>query len=536
MTQLLKALTEQYRRTRARESLVDYSQAIVIPGAPMHPDDVDGEDPNKWVFQPIETRVAIHHRVTMQAIQDCIEEDSGRLMIFEPPGSAKSTYACVVGATWFLGRKPNVNCLMVSSSGIPIIRASKKARQVARSAEFRNIWQEPTDLPRGSTAADEWALTNGSTMFAAGILGGIVGSRADLVIIDDPVAGREEADSETTRRKIKQAYEDDVLTRMKPKASVILIQTRWHEDDLAGSILPEGWKGESGRIMCRDGQVWNVLCIPAECDNPETDPLGRKLGEMIWPEWFNERHWATFRRNPRTWSALYQQNPQPSSGGQFTKDMFHRFNLADVKEMELTMFGTGDFAVTKKVLENNPDYTVLGPWGIDVAGDLWLFPGWYGREGPVTVTTEWLKLLLHNDIKAFAAEAGVIRRAMEPILNAAQDAAKKWIVTEWLPSTGDKIAKVQGFRGLASHGKVHVVNGPFGDYVIAQLCAFPFAKFDDAVDMCGLAGEYADRIARPEEPEPVEPDTSAKPFTEQMWNRMTDREREEEQRQKDYLE
>ncbi len=101
---------------------------------------------------------------------------------------------------------------------------------------------------------------------ATGINAGVTGNRASGLIIDDPVKGREDADSELIRRKTREAYEDDLKTRLLPGGWIILIQTRWHEDDLAGSILPERWAGESGALQCRDGKVWDVVCLPAKCD------------------------------------------------------------------------------------------------------------------------------------------------------------------------------------------------------------------------------------------------------------------------------
>jgi hypothetical protein len=138
----------------------------------------------------------------------------------------------------------------------------------------------------------------------------------------------EQADSAGIRDKIYSEYIDTVLTRLKPNGSVLLIQTRWHEEDLAGAILPADYNGESGMIQCRDGQVWEVLCLQAECER-EDDPLGRKIGEFIWPEWFPKEHWSPWRDNPRaarTWSALYQQRPAPFTGVHFSRDMFKMYD------------------------------------------------------------------------------------------------------------------------------------------------------------------------------------------------------------------
>jgi hypothetical protein len=165
---------------------------------------------------------------------------------------------------------------------------------------------------------------------SAGLLAGITGNRFDGVVIDDPVRNREEADSSTIREKIYNEYIDTVLTRAKPAMWVLLIQTRWHEDDLAGSILPANWEGESGLIHCRDGQLWDVLSIPAEAERAD-DPLGRAKGEFLWPEWFPREHWSPWRDNPRaarTWAALYQQRPAPFTGVHFNREMFGYYDLA----------------------------------------------------------------------------------------------------------------------------------------------------------------------------------------------------------------
>jgi len=162
----------------------------------------------------------------------------------------------------------------------------------------------------------------------AGLLAGITGNRADGIIIDDPVANREQADSPTIREKIYNEYIDTAMTRAKPNMWAIIIQTRWHEEDLAGAILPADYNGESGMLDCRDGQRWEVLCIPAEAER-EDDPLGRKPGEFLWPEWFSREHWSTWRDNPRaarTWAALYQQRPAPFTGVHFNREMFRYYD------------------------------------------------------------------------------------------------------------------------------------------------------------------------------------------------------------------
>lgn len=327
------AARELMRRQRAHESLIAYSQAIDIPGIPTREVDDEEDEDGKLVdrfheadltFTPIESRVAIHHAVIMAFIQEIIETPRGRGMIFAPPGSAKSTYASVVAPSYAMGRRPNTQIILASYGTGIAVKQSRKVRAVCRTQEYTSLWDSAPRLLDDQRAVDDWSLTNGSALMAAGLLAGITGNRADGVVIDDPVANREQADSPTIREKIYNEYIDTVMTRAKPSMWCLLIQTRWHEEDLAGAILPEDYAGESGLIKCRDGQMWKVLCIPAKAER-EDDPIGRKVGEYLWPEWFPREHWSTWEDNPRaarTWAALYQQRPAPFTGVHFNREMF----------------------------------------------------------------------------------------------------------------------------------------------------------------------------------------------------------------------
>lgn len=302
------AARELLRRRRARESLAGYVNAIEIPGKPAI------DDPDAWLFRPVESAVAAHHLLLLLAIERTAARRNGRLMVFMPPGSAKSTYCSVVAPSWLMGRQPDMRVILASYGTDLARRHGRRARQVVRSPGFASIFG--CSLSSGTSAADEWALSNGSEYLAGGILSGITGNRAHGLFIDDPVKGREQADSKTIRDKTWDAYRDDLLTRLIPGGFVVLVQTRWHEDDLAGRILPKGYAGESGLIRCTDGLDWEVLNVPAECERTD-DPLGRRIGQMLWPEWFDAKHWAPFRQQSRTWAALFQQRPRPDEGGIF---------------------------------------------------------------------------------------------------------------------------------------------------------------------------------------------------------------------------
>ena len=303
-----QAAAELLRRQFGRNSLAEFAQAIDVPGKPM------SEQPDEWLFEPVETIAAAHHILLMDTLDRVLAGEIKNLMVFMPPGSAKSSYCSVVFPAYAMGKNPGTRVILGSYASAIAWKQSRRTRQIAKSTKYQPIFG--TGLVAGNQSVEEWGLDNGSEYMAGGILAGMTGNRANILIVDDPVSGREDAESETLRRKTREAFQDDLMTRLVPGGVQIIVQTRWHEDDLSGGILPEEWDGQSGLMQGRDGQPWYVLCLPAICDR-EDDPLGRKIGDPLWPEWFKGDHFDKFRGNPRTWSALFQQRPRPAEGAEF---------------------------------------------------------------------------------------------------------------------------------------------------------------------------------------------------------------------------
>lgn len=488
---------ELLRRRRARTSLIDYARYIEVPGAPVNNEAEEESDD----FLPAETELAAHHEIILAATQRCIERYSGRTMLFLPPGSAKSTYATVVATTWALGRQDNFKAISVSYGSDLARKFGRRMRSIAKQQAFQTLFD--TGLNPESSAADEWSLTNGSEFMGGGILSGITGNRADFIPIDDPIKGRQEADSEATRKSTIEAYQDDVLTRLRPGGSVMITQTRWNNGDLAGSLLPENYNGESGIILCRDGNEWEVICIPARCERPD-DPLGRKIGEYIWPEWFKEDHWKTFERIPRTWSALYQQRPSPETGDYFKAEWIHSVEtLPDRKT--LAIYGGSDYAVTS----DGGDYTVHVVIGIDPDERVYLLDLWRGQTASDVWVEAFCDLVQKWKPIGWAEESGQIKGGVGPFLLKRQIERKAYIYRETFPTRGDKAIRAQSIRGrIAMRGLYMAKDAPWRSDLIAEMMAFPVAVHDDQVDALGLVGQLLDRM---ETGEPIrKPDVKPK--------------------------
>jgi hypothetical protein len=180
-----------------------------------------------------------------------------------------------------------------------------------RSADYNKIMG--TGIVGDNQAVDNYSLTNGSDYRAAGLNASVTSFRADWVLIDDPVKGREDADSDLIREKTWSTLTDDVFTRMKPNAKIVIAMTRWHEDDIAGRILGEKWKGQSGFWRGTDGRLWLVINLPLLAEHAD-DPLKRKVGQprRVAPRRARGRAFISSVRRRTT--ALFSRNPTGGHG------------------------------------------------------------------------------------------------------------------------------------------------------------------------------------------------------------------------------
>lgn len=488
------AALELLRRRKARAGLIDYARYIDVPGAPSGSIDKEPDDEDRIV--PTQTVLAQHHEIILAATQRCIERHSGRTMLFLPPGSAKSTYATVVAPTWAMGARPGFKVIGVSYGADLAKKFGRRMRSIVRQNAYGLLFD--TTLSAESSAADEWALENGSEYMGGGILSGITGNRADFIPIDDPIKGRQEADSEVTRKRTIEAYEDDILTRLKPGGSLMVTQTRWHEADLAGSILPEKYNGESGMIECRDGHTWEVICIPAQAERVD-DPLGRKPGEYIWPEWFPEDHWTTFKRIPRTWSALYQQRPAPADGDYFRAEWFK--TMAPPPRDQMRIYGGSDYAVTSQ----GGDYTVHVVVGVDPDGRMHLLDLWRKQASSDEWVEAYCDLVLKWRPIAWAEEQGQIKSGVGPFLEKRARERKAYGVREQFPTRGDKSVRAQSIRGrMAMEGLYISPDAPWKADLVSECLRFPAGVHDDQVDALGLVGQLLDKMQAGLNPRPTE--------------------------------
>ena len=460
-----------------------------IPGVARSIDEDDREE-----FNSSELSFSRHHRLWLKCLQDVADGKIKRLLGMMPPGSAKSSLTSVLFPTYVLGKFPGTSCIVASYGADLPKRFGRRARTIVCSDIYKRIFD--TTLSAESGAVDEWMLTNGSEWVAAGILTGITGYRFDWIVWDDLIKGREQADSDVIRQKTWDAYMDDLMTRKKPRAAEIGISTRWHEDDPTGRILPNNYNGESGWIKCKDGNDWFVVCLQAVCERTD-DPLGRQIGERLWPEWFTEEHFKPFKLQPRTWSALFQQRPAPEEGDFFQKAWLKPYGPDKAIKLPpretLNVYGASDYAVTA----NGGDYTVHIVVGVDPSHRIWLLDLWRAQSA----SDRWVMALCDLVQKwkplGWAEETGQISAAVGPLITSELRRRRLYLVRAQFPTRGDKRTRAQSIRGrMAMDGLYVPEHEHFYPEFRRELMVFDAGRNDDQVDALGLIGQVLDKMIK----------------------------------------
>ncbi|MEP3891358.1 MAG: terminase family protein [Hellea sp.] len=282
---LLQALeVERGRRCEARADLLAFTQ---------------------YTFSQYEA--APHHRRIARTLEAVDRGEIDRLMVTMPPRHGKSEEVTIRFPAWALGRNPKRHIITACYNAELASGFGRSVRNILATPAYDKIFQ--TQLARDSKAANRWNTTDGGAYIAAGVGTAITGRGADIFIIDDPLKDRAEAESELRRQAVWDWYTSTAYTRLMPGGAVIIVQTRWHEDDLAGRLLAHQEKG---------GDQWHRLDLPAIDAS----------GQALWPEKYPL---SALRRiqaaiGPRDWSALYQQAPSPEDGDFFRREWFDMFS------------------------------------------------------------------------------------------------------------------------------------------------------------------------------------------------------------------
>lgn len=333
----------------------------------------------------------------------------------------------------------------------------------------------------GNVGGIEHITQQRGAFYAVGVGGPLTGRGAHLLLIDDPIKNREEAESEIIRKKIKDWYTSTAYTRLMPNGCIVVIQTRWHEDDLAGWLQTE-----------HEHEGWVVLDLPAINDK----------GEALWPEQYPIEALEQIKRAlpARDWSALYQQRPSPDSGDYFKREWIRTVDIMPARDT-MMIYGASDYAVTS----GGGDYTVHVIVGVDHEGRLWLLDMWRGQSSSDVWVDAFCNLVKKWKPIGWAEETGQIKSGVGPFLVKRMMDTGAYVAREQFATRGDKAIRAQSIRGrMALAGMYVQKDAPFLSDLISEMMSFPVGVHDDQVDALGLAGQLMDRMssgAKPKQPE-----------------------------------
>lgn len=267
-----------------------------------------------------------HQKLIAKKLQKIIDGEQKFYIIEIPPQHGKSTVITETFPAYFLMRNPDKLAMVVSYSEELFKKFGRKNRDKFRmyANDLFGLSINPT-----SSSVSNWGIEGHlGELYSTSILGGATGRGSNLLIIDDPIKNRQDADSKTIRDKVYAEWQDTFYSRLSADGSVIIIMTRWHEDDLAGRLLKEG------------ALPWEEIKIPAIAE--ENDLLGREIGEALAPEIGKDEAWAERTKRvtgTRGWTALYQQRPAPADGNIFKRSWIkyyvpdeefkRKYNIAD---------------------------------------------------------------------------------------------------------------------------------------------------------------------------------------------------------------
>jgi predicted phage terminase large subunit-like protein len=415
-----------------------------------------------------------HTRAIVEALQALADYETNKLMIFMPPRHGKTYHASERFPAFFLGRMGGRAQLIIASASI--------GRAVASSRTVRNLvreraWPYDVQLDAESTAVGEWRTKQGGIVKAAGVGVQILGYGADLLVIDDPIKSFAESMSALQRETAWNWYVQDAVTRLMPgKPRQLFMLQRFHEDDICGRIL----NGPTAK-------EWTVLKLPAVAE-PD-DPLGRPIGEHLWPEENGGPPLqlpGTSDITTRMFEAIYQQRPSALEGGMFLRSwMENRYEtLPKWDKLVVSVDGAWKEGVTNSfsafalwarvITAGRPSYYLVDVWRghvlyPDLKAKLKLF---YDKHNPQVVLIE--------DAASGMALVAELQRERLPIRP--------------VPAKGSKEARAEAVTPLFEGGLVYLPkSAPWLDAWIEEHVTFPTGTYSDQVDTTSIALEYLKR-------------------------------------------
>lgn len=414
--------------------------------------------------------IAKHLLLIDEKLRDMLCADSPKhLMVLMPPRHGKSELCSHYFPAWDLMMNPYHRIILTSYAAEFAAHWGRKVRNTLETfGKYYNV-----DIDPRSSAADRLDLLGtGGGFVTAGVGGQITGRGADVLIIDDPVKNAQDAMSKTLRDQTWDWFRSVAYTRLEPNGIIVLVATRWHDDDLAG------------RLLKTSPQDWELLRLPAIAE--QDDVLGRSVGEALWPQRYSAERLEQIRESigEYYWNALYQQTPVDVEGALFKQSWMDNKTVQTVPPREaIYRAAYCDLAASESATS---DYTAIAIMSRDDNGLLYVESVKRIRASwGVTRQTIINELLRFNpDIVGIEA-AGVQRALADDLLR--EPALSRLRIKADVP-IGDKVSRAMPLAARIQAGVVYFVEGDYITDLIAEMLMFPRGQHDDQVD--ALAGAY----------------------------------------------
>lgn len=408
-----------------------------------------------------------HHKILADALERVENGTLKRLIVNMAPRHGKSELVSVNFPAYCMGKNRNRSIITASYGADLAQDFGRKVRNIMDSQEYKLLFD--TRLAEDSQSKGSWATNGRGEYNAVGVGGAITGKGGGIIIIDDYFKNREDADSEVMSEKLWDWYRSTLRTRLTPEGAIVIVATRWRDNDLVGRILEEQ--------KISSGESWEIITLPAIAEHDEEF---RKEGEALWADYYtiDNLNKVKLEIGNYEFQSQYQQNPVNRETQIFKEEMFRYIDLDEVKNKLTSCYITIDSALSKK---KNSDSTGVTINWVD-NDNIWYLKAYKVKVDP----TELIQLIfdLHKVYKptAIGLEETSMTQAISPFLDV--EMAKRNIFPNVVPLKHGGVNKEVRIKGLLpryDRGHIYHITGLCRD-LEAELLRFPASAHDDVMD------------------------------------------------------